>query len=594
MHVCTPDEMREIEARVDASGHSYDDMMALAGAAVAAAVRDRGHKPSVVALCGPGNNGGDGLVAAAALARDGSDVKALLWRRDPGDLPAPVDRDAFALVEVARDTGDGWPERLAAWLAKADVIVDALLGTGGGRAIESPLADILRIALEAAEEPGGPIVVAVDAPTGLNLADGTVDPAILPADVTVTFGFPKVGQLTFPGAAYIGDLIVDDIGMPDDLATGTLHMATAEDVAATLPVRPISGHKGTFGKALVAAGSVNYTGAAFLAAAAAYRVGAGLVTAAIPASLHPIIAGLVPEATFLLLPEDLGVVSRAAAELIADAAVNYDALLLGPGLTDQRPAAEFLHDLLRDGLGHPHHHTEAIGFESLRSRPASAEGDDAGGDSHAENAENRVRQGETDGDSDRRPSDRGAGDRSGGRPTMVVDADGLNILASKFAPASDAASVDAALGLLPPETVLTPHPGEMARLTGRTAAEINADRVGAARDAAAQWGHILVLKGALTVVAAPDGRATIVPHANPALATAGTGDVLSGAIAGLLAQGMAPFDAAVAGAYLHAVAGEMAGEAMGQRGTTAGDVLRHLAWAVAEIEGDESDRPTAC
>ena len=534
MHLVTSDTMRALEAAADAAGLTYAEMMRRAGERVAGAVTDvLDDTGNVVVLCGPGNNGGDGLVAADRLAEAGFTISALVWRRAEDDpLIAALVRHADALVLPS--DAPGAMDQLSVWLGDADIIVDALLGTGANRPLGGPLADILDAAAAAADEPDGPVVVAVDLPTGLGADDGTLDPHTVPADVTVTFGFPKVGQFTFPGAAAVGELIVDDIGIPEALGDsveallggaagggsagpGRLAVSTAGEVAALLPPRPLDAHKGTFGRALVVAGSASFAGAACLAAEAAYRSGAGLVTVAVPASLQPVVIARLCEATVLPLPEERGVIAPAAATAVRAAWASYDAVLIGPGLTQEPPVQAFFEDLLA-GLA-------------------------------------------------------GGGDRPG---RLIVDADGLNLVAR----------MAGGPACLPQGTVLTPHPGEMARLTGRPAGEINAGRVAVARAAAASWGHVVVLKGAFTVIAAPDGRVTVNPFANPALATAGTGDVLAGLIAGLSAQGMAAFDAAVAAAHLHGLAGELAGEAIGPRGVLAGDVLARVAEACGVIERD--------
>jgi NAD(P)H-hydrate epimerase len=277
------------------------------------------------------------------------------------------------------------------------------------------------------------------------------------------------------------------------------------------------------------------------------------VTVGLPASIHPVVASLTPEATFLLLPEDLGVLARGAVPLIRDTAAECDVLLLGPGLTTQRPATELMAAL----LGDPAHGAAGIGF---------APGAPAGGAAGVTASSGSVAAPEPD-----------AGGGLPARPTLrwLVDADGLNLLAG----------LPGALARLPRASVLTPHPGEMARLTGLTVAEVQADRLGVASRAARDWGHVVALKGAFTVVAAPDGRVAVNPFANAALAKAGTGDVLAGVIAGLLAQAMAPFEAAVAGAFVHALAGELAADTVGARSLLAGDVLGHVADAFIELGG---------
>jgi ADP-dependent NAD(P)H-hydrate dehydratase / NAD(P)H-hydrate epimerase len=514
MNVVSSAEMRRIEAEADAGGHTYAEMMRRAGSAVARAIADRFEVARVLVLAGPGNNGGDGLVAARELSDQGFEVNVYTWKRDWVADPLA---DALTEREVpnARREEDGGLAALTAWLAEADVVVDALLGTGLSRPLAGDLPGMLDALAAAVAGPRRPVVVAVDLPTGMSADDGALDPHTVPADLTVTFGFPKVGQFRFPGAAAVGELVIDEIGIPRGLASGGLHLAMGEEVARLAPDRPLDAHKGTFGQALIIAGSVDFTGAAGLAALGAYRAGAGLVTVGLPRAIHPVVAGLVPEATFVPLPDADGRVTADAATAVAGVWAHCDAALLGPGLTDGLGSLALVRRLLEHGPG-----------------PAR----------------------------------------------LVVDADGLNLLAQ---------TTDWP-GRLPPSTVLTPHPGEMGRLLGTSSAVVNADRVATARDAAGGWGHVVVLKGAFTVVAAPDGRVSVNPFATPALATAGSGDVLAGLIVGLLAQGLTPFDAAVLGTWLHGQAGQHLADTQGARGTLARDVLGQIgaAWAsLAEAAG---------
>jgi NAD(P)H-hydrate epimerase len=314
-----------------------------------------------------------------------------------------------------------------------------------------------------------------------------------------------------------------------------VELGNAEEVADLLPPRPRNAHKGTFGRALVVAGSVNYTGAAYLAGAAAYRIGAGLVTVAVPAPLHSILAAALPEATWLLLPHELGVIATGGAEILIKELDQCQSLLIGPGLGLEKTTGHFLRRLL--GV-EDETHKGRLGFAQRASDEAST------------------------------PAQRAA------LPPLVIDADGLKLLAQ----------IEGWPALLPKETVLTPHPGEMATLTGLDKSALQADRIGLAQKYAAEWGQVVVLKGAFTVVAAPDGRTTVQPFATSALARAGTGDVLAGAIAGLLAQGLKPYEAAVAATYLHGRAGELAAIAMGTTASVlAGDVLSKLAEALGEV-----------
>ncbi len=559
MKLVTVEQMRAIEQETDAAGVSYAAMMENAGRGVAHAIMNwlEVAGRSVVILVGPGNNGGDGLVAGRHLAQAGAQVAFYLFKPRPADDPNLAKVAAMALpITLAEDDKGG--KQLRKLVAEADVVVDALLGTGVDRPIGGGMRTLLERCSAAIEEnkrrqqdryrqpvspkrlsfrpDGKPLVVAVDCPSGLNCDTGVLDPLSLPADLTVTFAAPKVGQVLFPGAAAIGELLVADIGSPADLPASQavlLELATADDVRAMLPSRPLEGHKGTFGKAMVVAGSVNYAGAAALAGQAAYRAGAGLVTLAIPSSIYSAVLPVLPEATYLLLPHQMGAIADAAVSVVLEALTGYDGLLVGPGLGRDEKTRLFVRDLL---AGHKKTGAKGrLGFSAV-TPPESGPGGEIA------------------------------------LPPLVVDADGLNLLSE----------LDGWPRLLPAGSVLTPHPGEMARLLKCELGEVQADRIGSARRAADAWGQIVVLKGAFTAVAAPDGRVTLLPFANPALATAGSGDVLAGAVVALLAAGVEPYRAAVAGAFLHGMAGQKAAEECGRAGVTAGDLPLYLAAALAE------------
>jgi len=559
MKVVTTDEMRRIEKAADAGGLSFATMMENAGRAIAEACQQDRRMGSgngrILVLVGPGNNGGDGLVAARHLHDAGAQVQLYIGeRRLEGD-------DHYALTQergiaTIRAKDDPNLESLQRLLREADVIIDALLGTGVSKPIEGPLKDVLEIAKEQVgkrrkEEkgkeplvspssppsspllPSSPLVVAVDVPSGLNCDNGAVDPATIPADLTVTFGFPKVGQFLFPGAEYLGELLVADINIPPSLADDvSIELATPQIVSELLPRRPLGAHKGTFGKALVVAGSVNYTGAAYLASAAAMRVGTGLITLALAANLHPILASKLSEVTFLLLPHDMGAIVPEAMKILRERVSDYNALLLGPGLGRDEKTIEFVQRFL------------AGEWRSKRSRVGFL----ATGEEEAEGEREVL-------------------------PLSVIDADGLNVLA-------DRPNWWKYLG---GPNVLTPHPGEMARLVGCGVDEVEAGRIEAAREMAERWKQVVTLKGAHTIVAAPDGQTVIIPFANPGLATAGSSDVLAGAIVGFLAQGLSPFAAAVAGAYIHGLAGDMVRDKVGAAGMVAGDLLPVLPQAIVLV-----------
>lgn len=523
--VFTVEQMVAAERAADAAGTSYEEMMENAGRAVALAITERYavEDREVLILVGPGNNGGDGLVAGRYLADRGAQVSFYLFKeRDPAQ-----DKNFAAVQEMdlfhVNASFDQRYRVLRLRLRGMDILIDALLGTGVSRPIEGELAKMMRQVQTGLEErrtmtveeyvPSltvttnldtddrwqDPVVVAVDCPSGLNTNTGELDPLAIPADLTVTFAGPKRGHFIFPGAAAVGELIIADIGISNELPelqTASVELAHPALARRLLPERPLDGHKGTFGKVLIAAGSQDYWGAPMLCGRGAYRAGAGLVALAVPHALRPVVAGQLPEATYPAIP-DVDNLSGKGAQFLLRQMDEYDALLIGPGIG---AAQEFVETLLQEG-------------QSL--------------------------------------------------PPLVVDADGLNVLAQM----EDWAQ------RLPPNTILTPHPGEMARLVGVPLSELKErDRLELASEMAAAWNQIVLLKGAYTVVSAPDGRCTLQPFANPLLGAAGSGDVLAGIIVSLLGQGLEPYEAAVLGAYLHGAAGELAAEEIGDAGLLSGEL----------------------
>jgi NAD(P)H-hydrate epimerase len=524
MKVVTSAEMRRAEERAEAAGVSTGELMARAGLAVAEAVRSElsgaaGRR--VLILTGPGNNGGDGLVAAQRLARWGAEVSVYLpvRRQEPDPLLEACFAAGCEVRSRDEDPDGAW---LASHVRRAEAVVDAILGTGRARPLEGALARTLARVREEKTRRPSLRTVAVDLPTGLNADTGELDPQTLSADMTLVLGLPKRGHLALPGAEACGRMVLVDIGLPPDAdRDASLGLIDAASTRVALPERPLGGHKGTFGRALIVGGSQNYIGAPALAARAAARAGAGLVTIAAPASLTPSISALCPEATHNPLPDE-GHLGFLGGRLAADELLelpHYDGTTIGPGLGHTSTTALFLKRALYDG------------GESAELGP------------------------------------------------LVLDADALNILAT----------MPSWWARLPQPAVLTPHPGEMGRLTGLSPAQVQADRLGLAQARAQEWGVVLVLKGAFTIVASPEGRTAISPIALPALATAGTGDVLSGALAGLLAQGMEVFPAACAAVYVHGLAGALAAQETGDglRGIVASDVAEKLPTAIAMVRRGE-------
>ena len=353
-------EMQALERAADAAGHSYAAMMELAGRRVAEAILERYGKAPVLVLAGPGNNGGDGLVCARYLQAAEVPVRVYLWKRSTDashDYEGHFARLVEAGVATAHADDDPRLERLAGWL-DAPLVVDALLGTGANRPIEGQLAQILDT-IAAARRLGGTLrhVVAVDCASGLNCDSGDVDAHALAPDLTVTFAHAKPGHCHFPGADFVGELLVVDIGIPatlseERLATPPTLMLTADLVRDWLPLRPRNSHKGTFGKVMLAVGSERFPGAAVLSCAAAGRAGAGLVTGAVPRPLWPIVAGVLAEPTWLALPVQItgdlaGLVDPVAATMVAAALDGYDALVVGCGIGNNMATRRFIDRLLR-------------------------------------------------------------------------------------------------------------------------------------------------------------------------------------------------------------------------------------------------------
>ncbi len=508
-------EMIAIERAADAGGLSYAQMMDNAGLALAESISvaySHIENKNILALVGKGNNGGDALVALAALAALGWQTSAYLAAARPDDPLVARLAQAGGKIYTSPDAD----AQLGDLVTDAAVLVDGLLGTGIKLPLRPPMDTVLAAVKEIiAGLAVPPAVVAVDCPSGVDCDSGAAAAVCLPADLTVCMAAVKHGLLKFPAFSLVGELQVVEIGLPSDLPVVQAIKRVVVDLAyvdQVLPPRPLDGHKGTFGTTLVVAGSSNYTGAALLAGRAAYRSGAGLVTLAVPAPLHTALAGHFPEATWLLLPDAWGGIAAEAAELLADNLGRATAILLGPGFGLQPPTAEFMAALFDKDT-------------PLASLPT------------------------------------------------VIDADGLKLLAN----------IPNWPTHLPPETILTPHPGEMAVLTGQSKEDLQADRLTSAESYARQWGHVVVLKGAFTVIAHPDSRTAIIPVASPALARAGTGDVLAGMIAGLRGQGMPAFEAAAAGAWLHAHAGLAAAQRLGgTAGVLAGDLIEELPKLLAD------------
>jgi hydroxyethylthiazole kinase-like uncharacterized protein yjeF len=513
MKIVTAEQMRQIDRECVRRGITTGTLMENAGLAVAEEVKaclgDLKDK-HILCLAGGGNNGGDGLVAARYLYDWGAKVDIYLCAPRPSDdanLKLAQER-GINCIEAGEDKD---LKKLDGPMTTAAGIIDALLGTGKIRPLEGVFKQTLEKATRAQQERGAKII-AIDLPSGMDADSGEIDPTCPRADITVTLAFPKLGLFNFPGAERLGKLKIADIGIPESLAEAiTTELMTESWARTALPRRPLNANKGTFGRVLVTAGSLNYTGAAGLACQGAQRAGAGLVTLATAASLQPILAAKLTEVTYLPLPEaQPGFISAEAGDIITRQTNQYDTLLMGCGLGQDPSTVELISSLI---------------------------------------LEKKL-------------------------PLPVLDADALNILPK----------IPEWWQWLTDDAILTPHPGEMARLCGLSIDEIQSDRLGITRRFAAEWHQTIVLKGAYTIIATTDGRCRVSPFANPGLASAGTGDVLAGVIAGLVAQGLTPFDAASLGVYLHGRAGETVREKIGDAGMIASDLLPALPLAIKRLK----------
>lgn len=515
MNLVTAAQMQSLDRRTITEAHVPSSvLMERAGEGVVTHLEQR-YGPvrgkTIAIFCGKGNNGGDGLVVARLLHRRRALVHVFLLAP-----PADLSRDAAGMYRrfvrtAARTAVKPFhsADQVRALVASCDFVIDALLGTG----ISSAVTGHYRDAIDLINDVHRP-VIAVDIPSGIHADSGAVLGRAVRASMTVTFGLPKLGLMVGPGIDHAGIVQIVDIGIPPayiEAIDSRIVLLTRKAVIATLPPRQPSSHKGTFGHAGIIAGSVGKTGAAALAAKAALRVGAGLVTVATPSSINDVLEAKLLEAMTVPMPETK---ARTLARSSLDRVVTFmqarTAVAIGPGLSTHPETVELIQSLMK----------------------------------HLE------------------------------RPT-VLDADALNALTGRTALLTECKT--------PP--IITPHPGEMARLeVGATTQSVNADRIGTAQRFSRERGVFVVLKGARTVLARPDGLVAVCPTGNPGMATAGTGDVLTGMVVGLLAQGLSPWDASCTAAYVHGYAGDLASRQLGQAGMLASDLIAQIPYALQQLQ----------
>ena len=456
----------------------------------------------VVIACGKGNNGGDGLAIARHLANRGAMTSVFLVGNSKsltGDAAANYDicrQMSIPLREVAD------PRQLGAFsssIKKADVVVDALLGTGIVPPVRGMVSRVVK-RINAGEAP----VVAVDLPTGLNADSSEVSGEVVQADLTVTLGLPKISLAQYPSLSRAGEVHVADISLPVDLVRqADIPLSLIEgSILERLPERRPDLHKGNTGKVLVVGGCHGMPGAVTMTSMACLRVGAGLVYGAMPSAVRRSFHQRLMEGIAVTLPDsEEDCLTGASLSSLLRASRGKTVAALGPGIGLDPETGEMIRSLIQ-----------------------------------------KI------------------------RIPVILDADGITQIAND----------PEVLKKAKIPVILTPHPGEMARLTGASRERLATRRVDLAREFAADYGVIVVLKGARTVVAEPRGNAWINTTGNPGMATAGTGDVLTGIIAGLVAQGMRPLEAALSGVHLHGACGDRAAKRRGDRGLLARDLLHEL------------------
>ncbi|RKY97618.1 MAG: bifunctional ADP-dependent NAD(P)H-hydrate dehydratase/NAD(P)H-hydrate epimerase [Candidatus Hydrothermota bacterium] len=518
MYVLTPNEMRELDRMtIEEFGIPNRVLMESAGRGVASVIIREfdsdltGLKCVVVA--GKGNNGGDGFVVARYLATNDANVEVYLIGQK-SEVKGVAKENLELLEKLGIEIHEIQTENdLGLFefdIATADVIVDAIFGTG----FKGEVQGVYRSVIDAINDADG-LVVAVDIPSGVNGATGEVGDIAVIADLTVTMAFPKLGHFLYPGRFHTGELMVVDIGIPKSFAENRIKrmLITNELAADIVPVRLGHEHKGDFGRVLFVAGSRGYTGAASLASMAALRVGAGLSFLAIPKSLNDIVEVKLTEVITIPVDEHDGAITEKSIEELLSGERKFDVAAIGPGISRKEKAQKAVLKFLKE-------------FEK----------------------------------------------------PVVVDADGVVALAGHLEILKERP---------PMSTVLTPHPGEMSKLIDMPPDEINKRRVEIAESFAKEHQVILVLKGAPTVIGTPGGMVFLNSTGNAGLASGGTGDVLTGAIAGFIAQGLDVVDAVLLGVYLHGLAGDLAAEDLGEHSLVAGDLLDYLPEAMLELS--ESD-----
>ncbi|PNX51073.1 MAG: hypothetical protein BV458_12055 [Thermoplasmata archaeon M9B2D] len=505
MKLVTAGEMKRIDLEtINDFGVPSLVLMERAGEKVAMNIEKIFKGSTVTIVSGPGNNGGDGLVAARLLLTKGYDVKVFLVAGGESALSPDCHTQFTAAKNAGVDISMG--RKINPDSLKNTVVVDSVFGTG----LNKPLAGEFLEVITAVNKAGSP-VLAVDIPSGISADTGNLLGGAVKADYTVTFGLPKIGHCLYPGAEYTGKLFVEDIGFPDELTSSNDLKNNLVDASLIRPCvrkRKTVSHKGSYGHVFVLAGSPGKTGAALLSAKACMRAGAGAVTIGIPDSVFSVVQSKVLEEMTLPLPSSgYGTFSNVATARALDFINKHaDAVVIGPGIGLNGQVSDFVKEIIL-----------------FSSKP------------------------------------------------LLADADALNCIAGDVDVFRNGKG----------EFIVTPHPGEMKRLLIESdpvisVNDINRKRMDIARLFAVENGVVCLLKGVPTVISSPDGDVYLNTTGNPGMATAGSGDVLSGIIASFMGQGHDPLHAAVCGAYIHGLAGDLAARDIGEHSLIAGDIIQYL------------------
>ncbi len=533
MLLINPEKIKDYEVQANALGFSFDEMMRVAGNGLAHEVNRRFNNLSskkITGLIGGGKNGADTLIALTSLSSLGWEICAIKvasagvpeWVSEEykkSGCPIIDFQEAIVVTECLKNAG---------------IILDGILGTGFVPPMRRELAEKMEMLKNLCN---GKLIVAVDCPSGIDCKTGAVEKSTLFATLTVCMEAVKTGLLKFPALNFIGEICTVDVGILKKLKHGYQSddvVIDPELVASKLPVRKNEDHKGSYGSVLVCGGSVNYPGAPVFSARAAYQAGTGLVKTAVPERIYDLCASQCLESTWLILDDERGVISESAIRVMLKEMTKVKCLVIGPGLGTEDTTFRFFKGILLPAQGTKK--TPGVGFI---------------------------------------PNNRDDKTTLESYPPMVVDADGLRLLAR----------IPEWEKKVKYKLVLTPHPGEMSALTDLPIADLQEDRFELCRRFAAEWQQVVVLKGALTVIANPEGRLAVCPVASSALAKAGSGDVLTGLIAGLIAQGMSLFDAALVGVWVHANAGLLAAaEIKNERSVGINQIINHIPDVIARMK----------